>query len=94
MTIIEERILHSIKASVIRCPEKIQLPLQKETNIVAVQLSGDATGMLEVENAEGMDLTYQPEVLTAFERFGIAIVKGLESIKSDFPQYTDLIDKI
>ena len=49
--------------------------------------------MLEVENAEGLDLTYQPEVLTAFERFGIAIVKGLESIKSDFPQYTDLIDK-
>ncbi len=91
----EERLLHSARAEIIYCPNKIDLPINNNDKTIKVNLSGDATVMIGIgEISGGLELTLPPEVLTSIERFTISFTNSLNRLKNEFPNYKDAISSI
>jgi len=88
----QERILHSARACILDQPSQLSLPVAKSQQWIKVDIQGAASVIVDIACLkEGLELAFPPEVLTAVERFAEVVVQGLEKLKKEYPQYSELL---
>lgn len=93
---VERRILHSARLTLERGPTSVAVPLTKEFTPSIVEVRGAATVMLDIEEAaeSELPLVLPSEIMTAYEKFGSAVVSGVDRLKQEFPQHAGLIEEL
>jgi hypothetical protein len=92
---LKERNLYSTRALLSSYPNKIDLSIKKKEKPIIIKLKGITTIIIEIKKMpRGLDLTFQPEVLSAFERFSVTTINNINKLKIEFPQYENEISTI
>lgn len=93
--LIQERTLHSVRASAVNAPRRIILPLRRNTAVFGLEVIGEATALIDIEQPKGgLELTLPKEILTAIERFGLSVFEGFGQLKEEFPKHRELLSEI
>lgn len=88
----EERTLHSVRAFLVSQPSEITLPSEKGQRYIKVDLHGAASVIIDISGLKGgLELAFPPEVLTAVQRFAEVAVNGIEKLKKEYPEYSELL---
>ena len=90
----QERDIYSVRAEIVDCPNKVEWPV-KGRGPIKVRLVGAATATIDIRGMpKGLPLGVPPEVLTAYERYGVALRDGFDLLKTHFPKHKVLLTKM
>lgn len=88
----EDRILHSARAFLINQPSPISVPIKKNQECIKINIEGAASVNIDISQLKGgLELKLPPEVLTTMERFAMAVIEGMEILKKEYPQHSELL---
>ena len=93
-SITRSRTLHSARLFHPAGLEIITLPLPPKFIPTTVEIQGRAMVILDIEESStsNIPIVLPAEIMSAFEKFGAAVVAGIDRLKEEFPEYTALLD--
>jgi hypothetical protein len=92
--IIKERTLYNTNLEIFTLPQNIKVPFDKPP--IEILLKGSTTVFIDIATTEDSDLNLElpEEIQNALEKFYQALMKGLRSLRNEYPEYENIIDSI
>ncbi len=92
----EPRNLHSARLAVGYAPPETNLDTRAPPEPSVVCITGPATVFLDITESDNSEvrLDLPEEIQTAYQKFAMAVLDGMDRLKEEFPQHATVLDRL